>query len=120
MNLDSGLRKAAQSILKALGSTGTIRKVTPGVYDVSTRTQTPTEVDTTVKGRLYEYTAKELNDYVLVGDRKWVIAAADIDFTPTPKEQVLIGTAVYDVVEVVPIMAKDLAATYELQLRGAA
>jgi hypothetical protein len=120
VNLDSGLRKAAQTILKALGTTVTIRKITPGVYDVTTRTQTPTTVDTAVDGRLYDYTSSELNDYVLVGDRKLIIAAADLDFTPTPKEKVLIGTAVYDVILVTPIMAQDLHMTHELQLRGAA
>ena len=120
MDFDTGLRKAAQSILGAVGTTVTIRRVTLGTYDVATGTATDLTIDTAVKGRLDEYTSRELNDYVLLGDRKLIVAAADLGFVPTPKDKVLVDTAIYDVVRVVGIMGRDMLVTYEMQIRGAA
>jgi hypothetical protein len=118
VRFDNGLRQVAQSVIKAVGTTVTVRKVTPGVYNVATGSATDTEADSVIKGLLSEYDASELGDYVLVGDRKLIVAAADLTFTPTPKDKVLIGSDIYDIVRVTSIMAQDSAMTHELQLRG--
>lgn len=120
VRFDLGLRSAARSVINTTGATVTIRKVTPGTYNVATSSATDTEADTTIKGLLSEYDSSELNDYVLVGDRKLIVAAADLDFVPTPKDKVVISSAIYDVVRVFTVMAKDTPMTHELQLRGAA
>jgi hypothetical protein len=116
MNLDTPLRKVAQTVLTKFGTAVTIRRVA-GTYDVATGISTPSNSDTTVKGRLGNYTDRELSNTVHAGDRKLEIAAADLAFQPSVDDEVLIAGVSYDIVNVKPTLATDLPALYVLQLR---
>lgn len=116
--LDRPLRKVAQTVLRTFGTNVIIRRVTPGAYNPATRVVSPTTGDTTVRGRIDDYTERELRDSVKAGDRKVLIAAADLSYTPEPqKDKVVIASLEYDVVRVVPDLATDDPAIYTLQVR---
>lgn len=117
MTLDAPLRKVAQSVLAKFGTSVTIRRVTGTSYSTTTRSMVPTTADTVVKGRLDEYLDRELGEVVHVGDRKLTIAAADLTFTPTVDDKVVIATLVYEVIRVQSDIATDAAAIYVMQIR---
>lgn len=117
MSLDTPLRKVAQTVLKQFGTSVTFRRVTGTAYNTTTRTMTPTTADTVVKGRLDEYKDRELSDTIHAGDRKLTVAAADLAYTPSVDDKVVIATVMYDIVRVEPQLATDLAAIHVVQLR---
>lgn len=125
MSLDTPLRKVAQTVLKRFGTDVTFRRVTGAAYNTSTGTMTPTTADTTVKARIDEYTDRELGFSVATqtappvraGDRKVTVAAADLSYTPTVDDRVVIATLVYDIIRVQPQLATDLAAIHIVQVR---
>ena len=118
MTLDTALRSAASAVLRATGSTVTIRRVTPGTYSTATGTQTPTPSDTVLKGRLDMYEDRELSPSILAGDRRLIVASGDVGYNPEPqKDVVVIGSRTYDIVRVVTHRGQDLDAVYELQIR---
>lgn len=120
MTLDTSVRRIAQRVIRKVGTTVTIRRVTPGVYNTTTRTVGNSHTDQEVKLRFVEYTDRETlagAGSIQSGDRKGLVAAADVDFVPLPKDQVLLDDVVYDVVKVNQDTAQDLAAVYVLQLR---
>ena len=115
--LDAPLRKVAQSVLGKFGTSVAIRRVTGTAYNTTTGTMIPTTVDTVVKGRLDEYTDRQLSDTIRAGDRKLTIAAADLTIPPTVDDTVVIAMLVYEVVRVVSEQATDLSAIHVLQVR---
>jgi hypothetical protein len=118
MALDTALRKVAKSVLKRFGQDITIRVVTHGAYNTATRTSTPSTADTTVQATFRRYRAFELGDNVLVSDRECTIAASLLSAAPTTKDQVVIGSDTYGIVNVETIQVEDAAVTYILQLRA--
>lgn len=115
--LDAPLRTVAQTILRTFGTSVTLRRVTGTAYNTSTGTMTPTTSDTVVKARIDEYRDRELSDTIHAGDRKVTVAAADLSFTPTVDDVLLIASVPYDVIRVQPELATDLAAIHVLQVR---
>lgn len=117
MSLDSPLRKVAQTVLKHFGTDVTFRRVTGTAYSTTTRTMAPTTADTTVKARIDEYKDRELSDTIHAGDRKITVAAADLAYTPSVDDLVVIATVVYTVIRVEPQLATDQAAIHVVQVR---
>lgn len=115
--LDAPLRKAASTVLSKLGTSIAIRRVTSTAYSTVTRSMMPVTQDFTVKGRLDEYTDRQLSDTVRAGDRKLTIAAADLTFEPTVDDQAVIAGTIYEVIRVMTELATDQAAIYVMQLR---
>lgn len=118
MSLDSALRRVAQQVTRALGMPATIRRITVGAYNPATGTATDSSEDQAVTGRLDEYSTREFGGTVQVGDRKLIVAALDLDWTPLPHDQVLIDTTTYDIVNIRHDTAARDAAFYTLQLRA--
>ena len=118
-NLDTALRKVSKTILDGFGTSVTYRRVITGEYNTTTGAPVRTEVDKTIKGRLSEYTAREFNETVLVGDKKLIVAASDLSFNPQPEDEVDINQKRYRVVRVESPQATDQAALHIVQLRGA-
>ena len=116
--LDTPLRNAARAVMGALGTSVTIRQVSLGGYNTTTRTATPTNVDTVVKGILEDYVAHEADDTVKLGDRKLTIAAADLSFEPTTQDLVLISSVIYTIVRVESLRATSQPAALVLSIRG--
>lgn len=118
MSLNTALRQITRRVVHATGMDITLRRITPGTYSTSTGRQTPVQSDTIVKARVADYLDRELNDRIAAGDRKVIIAALDLSVLPTVKDQVLIGTKVYDIVRIQSDYGQDEPAVHTLQIRA--
>jgi len=118
MALASPLRKVASKLMAKFGGVATIRRVTTGSYNATTGTVSETTADTTVRGVLEDVNLREVNDLIQAGDKRLLIAAADIANAPTTADEVLISNVVHQVIEVRTIEQDNTAITYELILRA--
>jgi hypothetical protein len=117
MSLASPLRKVASKLMSKFGGTATIRRVTPGAYNPTTGTVTETTADTTVRGVLQDVTLSEVNDLIQAGDKRLLIAAADVTNAPTTADRVVIAGRSLQIIQVDTIEQDNTAITYELILR---
>jgi hypothetical protein len=118
MALASPLRKVASKLMAKFGGVATIRRVTTGAYNTTTGTVSETIADTTVRGVLEDVNLREVNDLIQAGDKRLLIAAADIANAPTTADEVLISSVTHQVIEVRTIEQDNTAITYELILRA--
>ena len=117
MALAGPLRKVASKLMAKFGGVATIRRVTTGSYNTTTGTVSETTSDTTVRGVLEDVNLREVNDLIQAGDKRLLIAAADIANAPTADE-VLISSVTHQVIQVRTIEQDNIAITYELILRA--
>jgi hypothetical protein len=118
MALASPLRKVASKLMAKFGGVATIRRVTTGSYNATTGTVTETTADTTVRGVLEDVNLREVNDLIQAGDKRLLIAAADVASAPTTADEVLISNVVNQVIQVRTIEQDNTPITYELILRA--
>jgi hypothetical protein len=118
MTLASPLRKVASKLMAKFGGTATIRRVVPGVYNPTTGTVSETTTDTVVRGVLEDVNLREVNDLIQAGDKRLLIAAADIANPPTTADEAIIEGITYQTVQVRTIEQDNTAITYELILRA--
>lgn len=118
MALASPLRKVASKLMAKFGGTATIRRVVTGAYNPTTGTVSETTTDTVVRGVLEDVNLREVNDLIQAGDKRLLIAAADISSAPTTADEVLISGTTHQVIEVRTIEQDNTAITYELILRA--
>ena len=117
MTLASPLRKVASKLMAKFGGTATIRRVTPGIYNPTTGTVSETTSDTAVRGVLEDVNLREVNDLIQAGDKRLLIAAADLAGAPTTADRVVITGRTLQVIEVRTIEQDNEPITYELILR---
>ena len=118
MTLASPLRKVASKLMAKFGGEATIRRVTPGIYNPTTGTASETTADTVVLGVLEDVNLREVNDLIQAGDKRLLIAAADVASAPMTADEVLIGAVTHQVITVRTIEQDNTAITYELILRA--
>ena len=118
MALATPLRKVASKLMAKFGGSATIRRVTTGAYDPATGTASETTADTAVRGVLEDVNLREVNDLIQAGDKRLLIAAADVANAPTTADEVVIATVVHQVITVRTIEQDNTAITYELILRA--
>jgi len=118
MTLAGPLRKVASKLMTRFGGEATIRRVTVGAYNTATGTASETIVDTAVRGVLEDVNLREVNDLIQAGDKRLLIAAADVASAPTTADEVLIGAITHQVITVRTIEQDNTAITYELILRA--
>ena len=118
MALASPLRKVASKLMARFGGVATIRRVATGSYDPATGTIAETNTDTTVRGVLEDVNIREVNELVQAGDKRLIIAAADLSTAPTTVDKVLINSVVHQIIRVQTIEQDNTAITYELILRA--
>jgi hypothetical protein len=117
MALASPLRKVASKLMAKFGGVATIRSVTVGAYNTTTGAAAETTTDTTVRGVLEDVRRSEVNDLVQQGDKRLMIAAADLASAPTTADRVIISSRSLQIIEVRTIEQDNTAITYELILR---
>lgn len=117
MALNTSLRKTASKLTAKFGGLATIRRVTPGAYNTTTGTISETTVDTVVRGVLQDVNLREVNDLIQAGDKRLLIAAADLTTAPTTADRVVINSRSLQVIQVQTIEQDNVAITYELVLR---
>lgn len=118
MSLDATIREYARRAVHGLGQPVSVTRTGTVAYDTATGTTSSTDQTQTVVGRLDDYTDREFRGTVKVGDRRVILAAVDLTWSPAPKDTVTIAGQAYDVVTVVQEMAALLPASYTLQLRA--
>ena len=117
MSLASPLRKTASKLMAKFGGVATIRRVTLGVYNPATGTISESTADTAVRGVLEDVNLREVNDLIQAGDKRLMIAAADVASAPTTADRVLIAAVAHQIIRVATIEQDNTAITYELILR---
>ena len=117
MSLASPLRKVASKLMAKFGGVATIRRVTLGAYNTTTGTAAETTTDTAVRGVLEDVSLREVNDLIQAGDKRLLIAAADLANAPTPADRVIIAGRTLQVIQVRTIEQDNQPITYELMLR---
>jgi hypothetical protein len=117
MALASPLRKVASKLMAKFGGVATIRSVTVGAYNTTTGAAAETTTDTTVRGVLEDVRRSEVNDLVQQGDKRLMIAAADLTSAPTTADRIVISSRSMQIIEVRTIEQDNTAITYELILR---
>jgi hypothetical protein len=118
MTLASPLRKVASKLMARFGGVATIRRVATGSYDPATGTIAETNTDTTVRGVLEDVNIREVNELVQAGDKRLIIAAADLTTAPTTVDKVLINSVVHQIIRIQTIEQDNTAITYEIILRA--
>jgi hypothetical protein len=118
MALATSLRKTASKLMLKFGGVATIRRVTTGAYNTTTGTVSETTADTTVRGVLEDVRLNEVNDLIQAGDKRLLIAAADVANAPTTADEVLISSVTHQIIEVRTIEQDNTPITYELILRA--
>ena len=117
MGLATSLRKVSSKLMSKFGGEVTIRRITVGAYDTSTGTAAETTSDTAVRGVLEDVSVREVNDLIQSGDKRLMIAAADVANAPITSDKVLIASVVHQVIRVVTVEQDNEPITYELILR---
>jgi len=118
MTLASPLRKVASKLMARFGGVATIRRVATGSYDPATGTIAETNTDTTVRGVLEDVNIREVNELVQAGDKRLIVAAADLSTAPTTVDKVLINSVVHQIIRIQTIEQDNTAITYEMILRA--
>lgn len=117
MALATPLRKVASKLMAKFGGAVTIRFVSPGVYNATTGAVSETTSDVALRGVLEDVNRREVNDLIQAGDKRLLIAAADVATVPGTEDRVLIGGITHQVIQVRAIEQDNTAITYELILR---
>lgn len=117
MALSTALRKAASKLMAKFGGVATIRRITIGAYDPATGTAAETTSDSVVRGVMEDVTKREVNDLIQSGDKRLMVAAADLANAPTTADRVIIGGRSLQVIQVRTIEQDNIAITHELMLR---
>lgn len=121
MPLDAPLRAVSQKVIDKFGQSVTLRIVTAGAYDPTTRSATNTDTDQTVNGIVMKPSLGSSqfseNGGVRLGDRLVTIPAKNLTTAPDTSSLVVIDSKEYEVVEVNPVYSGDEVAIYELLVR---
>jgi hypothetical protein len=118
MALAGSLQKIASKLMSKFGGTATIRRVETGIYNATSGTVTESTTDTTVRGVLQDVSLREVNDLIQAGDKRLLIAAADLANAPITADRVIIEGVTHQVIQVRTIEQDNTAITYELILRA--
>lgn len=117
MALASSLRKVASTLTGKFGGDLTFRRVLNGSYNASTGTSVENTTDFSIKGVLSEVSKREVSDMVQAGDKRLIVAAADLANVPTIADKVIIGGRVLQIIRVDTIEQDNTPITYDLILR---
>lgn len=100
------------------GSTTTIRRIGTGIYNPVTGTVSQANAETSIKGIIQGVNQRAVNDLVRATDKLLLIAAADVSFTPTTSDEIIISGITHQVIAVQTIEQDNTPITYELILRS--
>jgi hypothetical protein len=117
MALANPLRKVASKLMSKFGGTVTIRRIVPGVYNPETGTSSETASDTVVRGVLQDVKLREVGGLIQAGDKRLLIAAADLAIAPSIADRVVIEGRSLQVVQTQTNEQDNSPITFELILR---
>lgn len=113
-----GLQGNASRLLSERGRAMVLRRRVPGAYDPATGTAAQTVTDTACSGATFPFPALLIDGTrIQVGDLKVLLAVQGLTFEPAIGDQLLIGGAVHQVMNVQPIGPDGTVVVYRLQVR---
>ena len=116
--LSKSFRKVASTVLGKFGGDVTIRRITAGKYNASDGTVTEGKTDVTIKGILQNVNQREQNDLIKENDKLLTIAAADLTYTPTTSDRVLVASIEYQIIRINVDENDNQNIKYEIYLRA--
>ena len=119
--LDRPLSRVASRLLRIAGADLTYRRQSAAAYNTTTGASTQTATDTAIRGLVSAYSLRDRQADPLIadGDRRVLIAAADLAAAPNTGDQILAGSRTLSIVgQPQLIQATDDVVLYELRVRG--
>lgn len=117
MGIASSLKKAASAVVRVTGGDITYRRVTTGIYNPTSGSMSEVKTDLSIKGVLDNVQKSEITDLISSQDKKLIISAGDIDFTPTTFDRVLITGTEYKIIQINTNEQGNIAIAFDIFLR---
>tara|TARA_R100000329_G_scaffold21040_1_gene20599 strand:+ start:244 stop:600 length:357 start_codon:yes stop_codon:yes gene_type:complete len=117
MGIASSLKKVANKTIMRFGGDIVIKRTTNSEYDSSTGDLIKDTSSTTVKGLLESVKNQEVNDLIAQTDKKLIVSAKDLTFTPTTKDKILISSIEYKIIQIDTDTAQNTDVVYIFYLR---
>ena len=117
MGIASSLKKVANKTLMRFGGYITIKRTTDSSYDMDDGVLTKDTSSTTVKGLLEQVSSQEVNDLISQTDKKLLVSAKDLTFTPTTKDKIVISSIEYKIIQIETDTAQNIDTVYIFYLR---
>ena len=120
MSFADALQKAVNKInqIPGIGVDVTLRRITLGSYNTSTGEIAETASDSTIKGVFEDVTQREVNDLVQADDRKYIVPADFLSFTPSTSDQLIVSGVTHQIIRVKIQEQAGVNISYELYLRA--
>ena len=100
MSIANALKKAASKTIKVLGGDIIYRRITTGIYNPTTGSMSEVKTDVSIKGVVSNVSKAEVTDLVSSQDKRLIISAGDITFTPTTFDRVIISGTEYKIIQI--------------------
>ena len=117
MGIASSLKKAASAVIKVTGGDITYRRVTTGIYNPTSGSMSEVKSDISIKGVLDNVKRSEVTDLISNQDKKLIISAGDITFTPTTFDMVVISGTEYKIIQINTNEQNNIAISFDIFLR---
>lgn len=115
---------ASLFVTEGFGDALTVAARASGTYDTATGTSTVTTTAYTTTGKIFDYKAYQVDgNFVLKGDRKAVLlgnasAWTPSPYIPNPGDTITFGSAIWNIVDVKPVMLQGVTVAIVCQIRG--
>ena len=117
MSIAKALKKAASKTIKVLGGDIIYRRVTTGIYNPTSGSMSEVKNDVHIKGVVSNVSRAEVNDLVSSQDKRLVISAGNITFTPTTFDRVVISGTEYKIIQIITNEQDNTAISFDIFLR---
>ena len=117
MSIANALKKAVSSSIKALGGDITYRRVTTGIYNPTSGSLSEVKTDVSIKGVVSDVSKSEVTDLVSSQDKRLILSAGDITFTPTTFDRVVISGTEYKIIQINVNEQNNVAVSFDIFLR---
>ena len=120
MAFNTAIAKVVKKIseISGMGTSATYRKTTSGTYNSTSGEIKESVSDTTVKGFFEDVNIREVNDLVQADDRKYIVPADFLSFTPSTSDQLIVSGVTHQIIRVEIQEQAGVNISYELYLRA--
>lgn len=111
-------RKVSSSVIGKFGGNIIFKKITNGNYNITTGAITESITSINIRGILQNVNLRETNDLIKENDKICIIAAKDLNFTPTTSDKISIANIDYQIIRIFVDENDNSNIKYELYLRA--
>lgn len=112
------LADGAAALIERAGQSITYRAISTGTFSNTTRKLTATETDYSIRAGVREYSPREITGLVNFGDRKVIMRASDLPFTPKEGDKVKVGSQWFRIAAINTRNAGDNSGVHIMQVTG--